>query len=156
MSEEDEYQVEAIRDWRWNLRIRQRMFLIKWINYDDIDNTWEPESNLNCPDIFRNFKKSLSPAERLVFETSPKKLSGFQRRAVFEGLVGVDGPGLHDLDPDDNKTIIRNNHYCLLQFDDTDQPEEITLEEFFIYQPEVALEFCEQRLINRLAIKPKK
>lgn len=154
--EEEEYQVEAIRAWRWHLNQHHRLYLIKWINYDEADNTWEPEYNLNCPELLRKFEKALDQNERIFYNAKPKRLSGFERRAVFLGLVGVDGPSEADLDPVDKKPRLGNNHYCLLKFDDADQPEEITLAEFFLNQPDAAFKYCEQRLINRQSIKSKK
>ena len=37
--EEEEYVVEAIRDWRHNLRENQREYFIKWHHYDESENT---------------------------------------------------------------------------------------------------------------------
>lgn len=53
---ENEFEVEAILNHRG--RKGQRQFLIRWKNYSSDDNSWEPESNLNCSDILQEYKKS--------------------------------------------------------------------------------------------------
>ncbi|OHS95270.1 hypothetical protein TRFO_02272 [Tritrichomonas foetus] len=54
--EEDSiYEVEAILDHR--TRYGKIQYLMKWKGYDDEDeNTWEYETNLNCPDILSEYK----------------------------------------------------------------------------------------------------
>lgn len=39
-------------------------FLVKWQNFDDSENTWEPIENLNCPEALEDFFKSLA---QLIF-----------------------------------------------------------------------------------------
>lgn len=155
MSEDEEYQVEAIRAWRWSLSLNQRMYFIKWKGYSEEDNTWEPESHLHCPDLLRKFKKSLDEEESALYTASPRNLSGFARKAVFMGISGIDGPLISDYDSAREK-IVKNKFYCLLRFDDTEEPEEITFQEFARNQPEAALNFCEQHLVDRQVLKDRK
>lgn len=39
---EDEYIVENIRDIRWNKDLGRIEYLLKWKDFLDTDNTWEP------------------------------------------------------------------------------------------------------------------
>lgn len=55
--EEDEYNVEDIRAERLNDETGVLEYLIKWENYPEAQNTWEPIDNLKCPDIIQRFKE---------------------------------------------------------------------------------------------------
>lgn len=54
---EDEYNVEDIRAERKNPKTGFLEYLIKWENYPETQNTWEPIDNLKCPDIIQRFKE---------------------------------------------------------------------------------------------------
>jgi hypothetical protein len=52
-----EYEVEDIKDQRITTT-GQKEYLVKWKRYDETDNTWEPEENLqNAKAILRKFLK---------------------------------------------------------------------------------------------------
>jgi hypothetical protein len=60
--EENEFEVEKILEERLEGRSwdRERFYLVKWLGYDDSENTWEPESNLvNCQEKIQEYKKEL-------------------------------------------------------------------------------------------------
>lgn len=75
--EEDEYNVEDIRAERKNPRTGVLEYLIKWENYPETQNTWEPIDNLKCPDIIQRFKERE--------KTKRKRRSSTQRDSTQTG-----------------------------------------------------------------------
>lgn len=103
----DEYIVEKIIDSRENEK-GHKEYLLKWIGYEEKDNTWEPEENLDCPGLIDAFEKEKSKkeAERKrktsiqsdgkppKKRTDEKKSIGFDRGLKPEKIIGAtDSPG---------------------------------------------------------------
>jgi transposase InsO family protein len=56
--EENEFEVERILDHRDTEQIKLREYLVRWLGYDNSENTWEPESNLrNCGQRIKEYWK---------------------------------------------------------------------------------------------------
>ncbi|XP_065349228.1 chromobox protein homolog 5-like isoform X3 [Cloeon dipterum] len=75
--EDDDYEVEECIDVRGTKGNRE--FLIKWKNYSSRSNTWEPEENLDCPDLMKKClekKKNPSKAAPKSKKTPKKKGPG--------------------------------------------------------------------------------
>ncbi|KAH0792166.1 chromobox protein [Histomonas meleagridis] len=68
-SDEEVYKVEDIKGHK--KKGNKMYYLIKWVGYPDSENTWEPESNLSCPDILKRYQQSLVQKENSI-KSSPK------------------------------------------------------------------------------------
>ena len=108
--EEEEFTVEKILDKR--VRNSKVEYLIKWEGYPDTENTWEPQENLDCPDIISAYeersqkkkeeKKRKKEAEssggkkkQKVVEEEDNKPRGFDRGLQPERIIGAtDSSGL--------------------------------------------------------------
>lgn len=55
---EEEYFVEKILDKRDNNGVIE--YFLKWKGFSSLDNTWEPEDNLNCTELLAAFNRVLS------------------------------------------------------------------------------------------------
>lgn len=53
--EEEEYDVEEVLDSRINNK--QLEYLVSWLGYPATDNSWEPATNLNCPEKLEEFHR---------------------------------------------------------------------------------------------------
>jgi hypothetical protein len=68
----DEWEVEKIITHRKNGRTVE--YLVKWLDYPDSENTWEPATHLtNCRQLLRQYQGRLGPREE---DTSPNQARG--------------------------------------------------------------------------------
>jgi hypothetical protein len=60
--ENQEYEIEEILASR--KRHKRQEYLVKWLGYPESENTWEPASNLDCPDLLLAFHGSRQQHQR--------------------------------------------------------------------------------------------
>ncbi|CAG9767807.1 unnamed protein product [Ceutorhynchus assimilis] len=146
----EEYVVEKIIDSRVNEQGIKEYFL-KWIGYDDKDNTWEPEENLgkDCPGLIAAFevarKKELESKKRKlstgqekenkhikIKKPDEKKCLGFNRGLEPDTIIGAtDSPG---------------QLMFLMKWQGTDEADLVPAKQANIKCPQIVIRFYEGRL----------
>ena len=80
-SVEEEYVVERVVDKRVKANGKVEYFL-KWLNYDDSDNTWEPVENIDCKNLIKEFETNLMKKTKC----SPAAAAADKRQEKTENL----------------------------------------------------------------------
>ena len=62
--EEEVYIMEKILDKRISSKDGKLEYLIAWENFGPEDNTWEPQSNIFCPVMLKNFEEKRAAEKR--------------------------------------------------------------------------------------------
>jgi len=55
INDQEQYEVEAVRDHRHHGRARKLQYLIKWKGYPKSDNTWEPVEHVQAPQVLKRY-----------------------------------------------------------------------------------------------------
>lgn len=145
--EEEEFTVEKILDKR--MKNGKTEYLIKWEGYPDSENTWEPQDNLDCPDIISGFeekhkakkeekkrkKESDTPAAKKktkVVEEEDGKPKGFDRGLQPERIIGA--------------TDSSGELMFLMKWKDSDEADLVPSRQANVKCPQVVIQFYEERL----------
>lgn len=154
--EEEEFTVEKVVDSR--IRGGKKEYLLKWKGYPDTENTWEPEENLDCPDLISGYedkkkkkeaekgikRKSLTAtngskddAKKKKKETgkpgeSDNKPRGFDRGLAPERIIGA--------------TDSSGELMFLMKWKDSDEADLVPARQANVKCPQIVIAFYEERL----------
>lgn len=154
VEDEEEYEVEQVVDKR--LVRGKTQYLIKWKGFSKEDNTWEPQDNLDCPDLISEFeskkksKESTSTSKgeekkrkstTASVEKEPKKSKadsedarphGFARNLKPEKIIGA--------------TDSSGQLMFLMKWESSDEADLVPAKEANVKCPQTVISFYEERL----------
>ncbi|XP_022299558.2 chromobox protein homolog 1-like isoform X1 [Crassostrea virginica] len=151
--EEEEYTVEKVVDSR--MKGGRKEYLLKWKGYPDSENTWEPEANLDCPDLIAEFeekkkkkdqekkrktqngtedgaakkKKKVSEVKTTEEDNKPR---GFDRGLLPERIIGA--------------TDSSGELMFLMKWKDSDEADLVPARQANVKCPQIVIAFYEERL----------
>ncbi|BFZ22265.1 hypothetical protein BsWGS_25304 [Bradybaena similaris] len=152
--EEEEFTVEKVVDSR--MRGGKKEYLLKWKGYPDSENTWEPEENLDCPDLISGYEEKKKKKESEKSEKSAKRKSttasngakddvkkkkkeesdnkprGFDRGLAPERIIGA--------------TDSSGELMFLMKWKDSDEADLVPARQANVKCPQIVIAFYEERL----------
>lgn len=134
--DEEEFAVEKILDKR-NGRKGKVEYLLKWRGFDDEDNTWEPEENLDCPELMQDFEERIKKIKLEAVNVSQDKdeddrPKGFDRDLEPEMIIGV--------------TDASGELMFLMKWKDNNEADLVYAREANVRCPQTVINFYQERL----------
>ncbi|GFU48531.1 chromobox protein homolog 3 [Nephila pilipes] len=152
VNEPEEYTVEKILDKR--IVDGKVQYFLKWHGYSDEDNTWEPEENLDCPEIIKEFEKNWNANKKLESNEKKRKMNGSE--ATSEPVAGKkksedEKPRGFDrhLEPERivGATDTTGELMFLIKWKGCDEADLVPSKTANIRCPQIVIKFYEERLI---------
>lgn len=145
----EEYSVEKVLQKR--IKNGKVEYFLKWKGYGNEDNTWEPEENLDCPELISAFeeseKKRLAQLEQskkrkaqevvdakntTIAKKKSERKEGFDRGLVPEKIIGA--------------TDTSGELMFLMKWKDSDEADLVPAKQANNKCPQVVISFYEERL----------
>ena len=102
---EEEYEVERIVNYRHHGRSKKLQYLIKWLNYPEADNTWEPADQIHAPELVKAYHWHTPLVRIKAVTTSEEETCPFSPKLLKALLVATSLPH-HTLSLSQRKTPI--------------------------------------------------
>jgi len=145
---EEEYTVEKILDKR--IRGGKTEYLIKWEGYPDSENTWEPEDNLDCPDLISAFeeKTKQKKEEKKRKKEAESSSSGKKKQKLVEDEEGKPRGFERGLQPERiiGATDSSGELMFLMKWKDSDEADLVPARQANVKCPQIVIQFYEERL----------
>ncbi|XP_065275332.1 chromobox protein homolog 5 isoform X1 [Emys orbicularis] len=156
--DEEEYVVEKVLDRR--VVKGQVEYLLKWKGFSEEHNTWEPEKNLDCPELISEFMKKYKKMKEGENNKSREKSESTKRKSSLsnsaEDIKTKKKRESNDiargfergLEPE---KIIGATDSCgdlmfLMKWKDTDEADLVLAKEANVKCPQIVIAFYEERL----------
>ncbi|GIX86686.1 chromobox protein homolog 3 [Caerostris darwini] len=149
VSEPEEYTVEKILDKR--IVEGKIEYFLKWQGYPDSENTWEPEENLDCPEIISEFERNWNKKKKINSSDKKHKLSDsesevlIKRKHEEEKVRGFD----RKLEPEKiiGATDTGGELMFLIKWKGCDEADLVSSKTANVKCPQTVIKFYEERLI---------
>ncbi|XP_041525671.1 chromobox protein homolog 5 isoform X1 [Microtus oregoni] len=157
--DEEEYVVEKVLDRR--MVKGQVEYLLKWKGFSEEHNTWEPEKNLDCPELISEFMKKYKKMKEGENNKPREKSEGNKRKSSFSNNADdIKSKKKREQNNDiargferglEPEKIIGATDSCgdlmfLMKWKDTDEADLVLAKEANVKCPQIVIAFYEERL----------
>ncbi|KAL1767563.1 chromobox protein-like 5 isoform X1 [Sigmodon hispidus] len=157
--DEEEYVVEKVLDRR--MVKGQVEYLLKWKGFSEEHNTWEPEKNLDCPELISEFMKKYKKLKEGENNKARERSEGSKRKSSFSNSADdIKSKKKRDQSNDiargferglEPEKIIGATDSCgdlmfLMKWKDTDEADLVLAKEANVKCPQIVIAFYEERL----------
>ncbi|MBN3297985.1 CBX3 protein, partial [Amia calva] len=123
-------------------------YYLKWKGFTDADNTWEPQDNLDCPELIEEFLNCLNIAERT--EESPSQPAAQERELENDTELETEQVRgfANGLEPERiiGSTDSKGELMFLVKWKDSEEVDLVSAKEASVKCPQVVIAFYEDKL----------
>lgn len=127
---EEEFVVERVVDKRMRNGVVE--YFLKWKNYPDADNTWEPAGNLDCPALIADYERAAARDKKKAPEKKRSARPAKKTTHEPEKIIGA--------------TDASGELMFLMKWKDTEEADLVPAKEANVRWPAIVIAFYEKRL----------